>query len=173
MRHRVLDIEETLSATLLRQARSIARDFSIGQVAAAEDEINNRLGGVAIDVTAPASIEQAMHEATDRGCLGAEYGLWTRAITHLTLDQAATDHNTKMMKLTWAIEEEKAEQELRKIKNKNQQEITTARIDALPRHHRRRRRRTVCAAAGQPPRRNLGYHGHHPRRPARKPPRHH
>jgi hypothetical protein len=128
VRHRVLDIEEALSATLLRRARGIARDFSIDQVTAAEDEINDRLGGVAIDVTAPTGIQQAMREATDLGCLGAEYGLWTRVITHLTLDEAAVEHNTTMMKLNWAIQEEEARQRLRVVQNRNQQEITAERI---------------------------------------------
>jgi len=128
VRHQVLDIEEALSATLLHRARGIARDFSIDQMTAAEDEINDRLGGVAIDVTAPTGIEQAMLSATDLGCLGAEYGLWTRAITHLTLDQAATEHNTKMMRLKWAIEEEEAEHKLRIIKNRNEHEITAERV---------------------------------------------
>jgi hypothetical protein len=129
VRHRVLNIEETLSATLLRRAREIARDFAVGQVRAAEDEINDRLGGVTIDVGAPTSIQQAKHEATHAGCLGAEYGLWTRAITHLTLDDAALEHNTKLMKLNWAIEEEEAEQRLRVIKNRNEHEITAKRIE--------------------------------------------
>jgi len=128
VRHQVIDIKEALSATLLRRARGIAREFSIDQITVAEDEINNQLGGVAIDVTAPAGIQQAMREATDLGCLGAEYGLWTRVITHLGLDEAATEHNAKMMKLNWAIEEEKAEQELRVLINKNQQEIMAERI---------------------------------------------
>jgi hypothetical protein len=87
-----------------------------------------RLRGVAIDVTAPTRIEQAMREATELGCLGAEYGLWTRVITHLALDEAATEHIAKMMKLNRAIEEEKAEQELRVLKNKNQQAIMAERI---------------------------------------------
>lgn len=129
VRHRVLDIEEPLSAALLQRARSIARDYSIDEVTAAEDKINDQLGGVEIDVTAPTGIEQAMREATGRRCLGAEYGLWTRAITHLTLDKAATEHNTKMMKLKWAIEEEEAEQRLRVIQNRNQQAITAERMD--------------------------------------------
>ena len=128
VRHQVLDIEEALSATLLHRARGIARDFSIDQVTAAEDEINDQLGGVAIEVTAPTGIEQARREATDRGYLGAEYGLWTRAITHLTLDEAATEHNTKMMKLKWAIEEEEAEHKLRVVKNRNEHEITAERV---------------------------------------------
>lgn len=128
VRHQVLDIEEALSATLLRRARGIAREFSIGQIVAAEDKINDQLGGVAIDVTAPAGIQQAMREATDLGCLGAEYGLWTRVITHLALDEAATEHNAKMMKLNWAIAEEKAEQELRVLKNQNEQKIMEERI---------------------------------------------
>lgn len=128
VRHRVLDIDEALSPTLLHRVRGITRGFSIDQVTTAEDEINATLGGVVIDVTAPAGIQQAMREATDLGCLGAEYGLWTRAITHLMLDEAATEHRTKMIKLNWAIEEEEAEQRLRILKNKNQQNITAARV---------------------------------------------
>jgi hypothetical protein len=128
VRHQVLDIKETLSANLLRRARGIAREFSIGEITAAEDKINDQLGGVAIDVTASAGIEQAMLEATDLGCLGAEYGLWTRVITHLALDKEATQHNTTMMRLNWAIEEEKAEQDLRLLQNQNQQKIMTERI---------------------------------------------
>lgn len=127
VRHQVLNIEEALSPTLLHKVRGIARRFSIDQVTIAEDEINSQLGGVMMDVTAPTAIKQAMREATEHGCLGAEYGLWTRAITHLALDEAAVEHNTKMMKLRWAIEEE-AEQRLRVIKDRNQQEITAERI---------------------------------------------
>jgi hypothetical protein len=129
VRHRVMSIDEALSATLLRRARGIAREFSIDQIKAAEDKINNRLGGVPIDVTASATIQQAKYEATYLGSLGAEYGLWTRAITHLTLDEATIEHNAKMMKLNWAIEEEEAEHRLRVIKNRNEHEITAKRIE--------------------------------------------
>ena len=129
VRHRVLDIEEALSAALLQKARSIAREYSIDQVTAAEDEINKQLSGVKIDVSAPTGIEHAMQDATDRECLGAEYGLWTRAITHLALDKAATEHNAKMMQLKWAIEEEEAEHRLRVFQNRNQQEITKERME--------------------------------------------
>lgn len=128
VRHQVLDIDDVLSAALLRQARGIARGFRIDQIMRAEDKINERLGGAAIDVTAPTGIQQALREATDLRCIGAEYGLWTRAIAHLTLDEAATEHNIKMMKLGWAIEEEAAEQKLRVLKNENQQEIMEKRI---------------------------------------------
>jgi hypothetical protein len=129
VRHQVLDIDETLAESLLHQARGIARECSIEQITAAEDKINDKLRGVEIDVTAPSGIQQAMRDATKRGCIGAEYGLWTHAITQLTLDEAAAEHRTKMLKLKWAIEEEKAEQELRKIQDTNQQEITKARIE--------------------------------------------
>ena len=129
VRHRVLDIRETLTAALMQQACTIAREFSLDQVTDAEDGINKALGGVKIDVTAPTGIEQARQDATDRGFLGAEYGLWTRAIAHLTLDQAATEHNAKMMQLKWAIEEEQAEQTLRVLQNKNQQAITAEKME--------------------------------------------
>ena len=82
-----------------------------------------------IDVTVPTGIEQARRDATERGCLGAEYGLWTRAIALLRLDKAATEHNAKMMQLKWAIEEEEAAQRLRVIQNRNQQAITAERMD--------------------------------------------
>jgi hypothetical protein len=73
-------------------------------------------------------MQQAMQKAIKLGCLGAKYGLWTSAITHLTLDQAATEHNAKMMELKWALEEEEAEHRLRVIKNQNEQKITAERI---------------------------------------------
>ena len=129
VRHRVLDIEETLSAALLQRARSIAREFSLDQITDAEDKLNEQLSGVEIDITAPTGIEQAMREAADRECLGAEYGLWTRAIAHLRLDKAATEHNAKMMQLKWAIEEEEAQQRLRVLQNRNQQSITAERME--------------------------------------------
>jgi hypothetical protein len=128
VRHQVLDIDETLSETLLHRARGIARDYSIEEITAAEDQINEKLGGIEIDISAPAGIQQAMRKATELRCVGAEYGLWTHAITQLTLDEAAAEHRTKMMQLKWAIEEEQAEQELRRIQDRNQQEITTERI---------------------------------------------
>lgn len=128
VRHRVLDTEDALSAVLQQKARGIAREFSLDQVTDAEDAINKQLGGVTIDVSAPTGIEQAMRDATKDKCLGAEYGLWTRAIAHLALDKAAIEHNAKMMKLKWAIEEEEAEHRLRIFQNKNQQEITKERM---------------------------------------------
>ena len=137
VRHRVTDIGEALSAALLRQARSIAREFGLDAVSAAEDKLNEQLRGVEIDVTAPTGIEEAMREATGRRCLGAEYGLWTRVIAHLDLDEEATDHNAKMKRLEWAIQEEEAAQKLRLLQNRNQQEITAKRMDTY---------RTIIAA---------------------------
>lgn len=129
VRHRVTDIGEALSAALLRQARRIAREFGLDEVPAAEDKLNEQLSGVEIDVTAPARIEDAMRKATDGRCLGAEYGLWTRVIAHLELDEAATQHNAKMKQLQWAMQEEEAEHKLRLLRNRNQQEITAERMD--------------------------------------------
>jgi hypothetical protein len=128
VRHQVLDIRKTLYADLIQRVRGITREFTIDQVTDAEDKINDQLQGVEIDITTPANMQQALQKATKLGCLGAKYGLWTSAITHLTLDDTAIEHNTKMMKLKWALEEEAAEQRLRMIKNKNQQEIMTERI---------------------------------------------
>ena len=74
-------------------------------------------------------MKQAMEKAIKLGCLGAKYGLWTSAtITHMALDEAAVEHNAKMMKLKWALEEEEAEQRLRMIKNKNEQQIMADKI---------------------------------------------
>ena len=129
VRHRVTDIGEAVSATLLQRARGIAREFGLDQVPAAEDKLNEQLSGVEIDVTAPASIEDAKRKATDGRCLGAEYGLWTRVIAHLELDRAATEHNAKMKQYEWAIQEEEAEHKLRLLQNRNQQEITKERME--------------------------------------------
>lgn len=129
VRHCVTDIEEALSAALLRQARSIARECGLDEVPAAEDKLNEHFRGVEIDVAAPAGIEEAMRKATDRHCLGAEYGLWTRVIVHLELDEAAIEHNAKMKRLEWAIQEEEAAHKLRLLQNSNQQEITARRMD--------------------------------------------
>ena len=128
VRHQVLDTGNSLYADLLHRAYNIAREFTIDQVTDAEDKINEQLQGVELDITTPAGMQQAMQKAIKLGCLGAKYGLWTSAIAHLTLDQAATEHNAKMMKLKWALDEEKAEHELRVIKNQNAQEITAERI---------------------------------------------
>ena len=128
VRHQVLDIRKSLYADLLHRARGIAREFTIDQITDAEDKINNQLQGIDLDVTTPTGMQQAMQKATELGRLGAKYGLWTSAITHLTLDEAATEHNTKMRKLKWALEEEEAEHELRKIKDKNEQKIMAKRI---------------------------------------------
>lgn len=128
VRHQVLDTAETLAEAVLHQARGIARKYSIEDITAAEDTINEKLSGVEIDISAPAGIQQAMRDATKHGCAGAEYGLWTHAVTHLTLGEAAAEHRAKMLKLKWAIEEEKAEHELRKVQDANQHEITQERI---------------------------------------------
>ncbi len=128
VRHQVLDIRSSLYADLLHRAYSIAREFRIDQVTDAEDKINDQLKGVELDITTPTGMQQAMQKAIKAGCLGAKYGLWTNAITHLTLDEAATEHNAKMMKLKWALEEEEAEHELQRMKNQNAQEITAKRI---------------------------------------------
>ena len=128
VRHQVLDIGKSLYADLLHRACSIAREFTIDQVTDAEDKINDQLQGIELDITTPTGMQQAMQKAIKLGCLGAKYGLWTSAITHLTLDQAATEHNAKIMKLKWALEEEEAEHRLRITKNQNEQKITAERV---------------------------------------------
>jgi hypothetical protein len=84
VRHRISDVGAAIFPRLLRRAWSIAREFSIGQAATAEDEINTQLGGVVIDVTAPDWYQQAIQQVTASHCLGAEYGLWTRVMVGLT-----------------------------------------------------------------------------------------
>jgi hypothetical protein len=128
VRHKISDVYAVISAQLLRRARRIARRFEIDQAADAEDALNAQLDNPPIDATEPARFHQAMQEAIGRNCLGAEYGLWTRAIAELTLDDATIEHNTKMTKLTRAIKEEEAEQKLRLLQELNQQQIMKDRI---------------------------------------------
>lgn len=129
VRHRVSDITEALSPALLRRARRITRQFGLNEALDAENELNEQLRGVDLDVTAIAAIEEGMRKAIKGRCLGAEYGLWTRVITHLELDKAAIEHNAKMKHLEWAIQEEEAAQKLRLLQNRNQQAITAERMD--------------------------------------------
>jgi hypothetical protein len=129
VRHHVSNIRDTLGPALLRLARPITRTFNTDQVHAAEDEVNYQLGGVKIDVSRPDSIQQARREATDLGCLGAEYGLWTRVVAELGLDERAAAHKEKMTRLKWALEEEKAEHDLRFIRHQNEHQIMDARME--------------------------------------------
>ena len=128
VRHRISDVAETLAPHLLRRVRGIARAHDITQAALAEDEINIRLGSQHVDITDPAMLRQATREAVERDYPGAEYGLWTRIIAQLSLDEAAAEHAANMTRLTRAIEEEKAEQELRLLQELHQQRITADRI---------------------------------------------
>lgn len=127
-RHRVSSIKATLSPDLLLRLRRIARNFDITQSAEAEDEMNARLGGPGINVTEPGQFAQAMRAAIEHNRLGAEYGLWTRAIVELTLDEATIEHHTKMRQLNRAIQEEEATQSLRLLKEQHDQRITADRI---------------------------------------------
>lgn len=128
VRHRVASIKATLSPDLLLRLRRIARNFDITQSAEAEDEMNARLGGPGFNVTDPGRYAQALQEAIDSDRLGAEYGLWTRAIVELTLDEASIEHHTKMRQLNRAIHEEEATQTLRLLKEQHEQRITADRI---------------------------------------------
>lgn len=128
VRHQVCDVRETLSPQLLRRARITARHFDIDQRLEAEDALNIRLGGMAIDVTEPARFPQVIRDAAAKDYLGAEYGLWTRGIVQLSLDEAAIEHVNKMAQLNRAIEVEKAEQALRVLQEDNQQKILADRI---------------------------------------------
>ena len=149
VRHQVLDIDGTLAESCCTKHAASPGNAASKRSRPPKTRSTISSADVDIDVTAPSGIQQAMRDATKRGCIGAEYGLWTHAITQLTLDEAAAEHRTKMLKLKWAIEEEKAEQELRKIQDTNQQEITKARIEVYRRNSRSRRRRTVRIAPGR------------------------
>lgn len=127
-RHRVTSVKATLSPDLLLRLRRIARNFDITQSAPAEDEMNARLGGPGINVTDPDQFAQAMRDAIEHDRLGAEYGLWTRAIVGLTLDEATIEHHTKMRQLNRAIQEEEATHTLRLLKEQHEQKITADRI---------------------------------------------
>ena len=129
IRNHVTSIRDTLAPALLRLARPITRTFTTDQVHAAEDEVNHQLSGVKIDVSRPDGIKQARREATDLNCLGAEYGLWTRVVAELSLDEAAAAHKEKMTRLRWALEEERAEHDLRISRHQNQQQIMDARME--------------------------------------------
>lgn len=127
-RHRVSSVKAALSPDLLLRLRRIARNFDITQSAAAEDEMNTRLGSPGINVTDHGQFAQAMKDAIERDCLGAEYGLWTRAIVELVLDEATIEHHTKMRQLNRAIQEEEATQALRLLREEHEQRITADRI---------------------------------------------
>ena len=125
VRHRVADAAETLAPHLLHRIRGITRNYDITHASAAEDDVNKQFDRAAVSVGAPG--QSGEPESTDS--LGAEYGLWARSITHLTLDEAAAEHKAKMAKLTWAIEEENAEQELRLLQEDHKRRITADRME--------------------------------------------
>lgn len=118
IRHRVTDAAEALAPHVLHRIRGITRKYDITETSAAEDEINEQLSGNVADAAGPRSNPVAPDGP------GAEYGLWSRIIAQLFMDEAATEHHAKMAKLTWAIEEEKAEQELRLLQEQHQQRVS-------------------------------------------------
>lgn len=125
IRHRVVDVAEALAPHLLRRVRGITRGYDIRDASAAEDELNKQLGRETVSFTAPAPTAQP----PDADRLGAEYGLWTRCIVHLSLDEAAAQHKARMAQLAWDYEAEEAEQKVRLLKEDNQRQITTGRIE--------------------------------------------
>lgn len=128
VRHQLTDVQEALTPDLLYRARKIAGDFGVDQRAAAEEEISARLGARPVDVTNSDSIQQAMDDALGNDRLGAEYGLWTRVVAELTLDEAALEHNARMTQYTRAIAEENVQQQLRVLQEENQRKIMADRI---------------------------------------------
>ncbi len=128
VRHRVGDFTGSLIPELKRRMRHLSRTFDIADWANAEDRINTELAKLGIEHTGPDRYAETIKEAAETGYVGADYGLWTRATVHLTPDEAALDHHTKMTRLNWAIEEEQAEQELRILQEKNRRAIMDGRI---------------------------------------------
>jgi hypothetical protein len=133
IRHRVADPTEALAPHVLQRIRGITRSYDITETHVAEDTINEQLGGAVSEVAGHGSAPAALAGP------GAEYGLWSRIIAHLSMDEAATEHRAKMAKLTWAIEEEKAAQALRLLQEQHQQQITADRLDTY---------RQIIAAGG-------------------------
>jgi hypothetical protein len=128
IQHRVTKVAQVLSPHLVTRLRRITRSFDITDSDDAEDEVNAQLGSLDPDVSSPQAINRTMQEALRRELLGSEYGLWTRAVVHLSPDEAAIGHYTKMTKLNWAIAEETAQQRLRLLQDMNQQAIMEGRI---------------------------------------------
>jgi hypothetical protein len=128
IQHRVADVAETPRPHLVTRLRRTTRDFEITDSASAEDAINSQMGALDADVSSPDAISRTMQEALKLELLGAEYGLWTRAVVQLAPDKAAIEHHAKMTKLNWAIAEEKAQQQLRLLQDMNQQAIIDGRI---------------------------------------------
>lgn len=120
--HRVADAAETLKPHLLHRIRNITQGYDITQAHAAEEDVNKQLG------RAPITAGHG-EQPDDADSIGAEYGLWARCIIHLTLDEAAAEHKAKMAKLMWAIEEERAEQELRLLQEDHKRKITADRME--------------------------------------------
>ena len=127
--HRVTDIKAIVSPHLRQKLRNIARKFDITQSAKAEDNINEQLGSRVIVDAGQNYIGERALEEEGGNYIGAEYGLWVRSIVQLTLDEPTIEHVAKIKKLTRAIEEEKAEQELRLLREEHEQRIRQDRME--------------------------------------------
>jgi hypothetical protein len=124
--HRALNIKDALSAELLRRLRDITRTFGIERSAEAEAQINASLGGAPACAGEPSG--NARRQAADDGSLGAEYGLWTRVIVQLAVDEATSEHSSALIQLGRDITVEKKRQKLRKLQEKNERQLLAARI---------------------------------------------
>ena len=127
--HRVTDIKDIVSSHLLRQLRSIARKFDITESAEAEDEINEQTGSRAIVDAGHNHVGESLPDEEDNNYIGTEYGLWVRSIVQLTLDEPTIEHVAKIKKLSRALEEEKAEHELRMLREEHENRIRQDRMD--------------------------------------------
>lgn len=124
----VRDVAEALMPHIMRQMRRISRIFDVTQSAEAEEAINEALDKIQIGYSGRERYQDALQQASAQKHLGAEYGLWTRTVVELSLDEGTIEHITKMKQLDRALSEEKAQQQLRKLQEQNQQRIIQARI---------------------------------------------
>jgi len=125
----VRNVADALMPHIMRQMRRISRTFDITQSAEAEEAINEALDKIQIGYSGRERYQDALQQASAQKHLGSEYGLWTRTVAELSLDEATIGHITKMKQLDRALSEEKAQQQLRKLQEENQQHIIQARIE--------------------------------------------
>jgi hypothetical protein len=87
VRHRLYDAERAISEDLLKRARNIARQFSLGEAVAAEEEINAHLS----DVIKPGRHQPTTQPVADSHSLGTKYGLSAQAAVQLSVNAAAIE----------------------------------------------------------------------------------
>jgi hypothetical protein len=128
VRNSALNVKNALTPVLLRRLRDITRAFDIERSADAETAINNWPGSTPSGMREPGDFGSPVQRAAFDSDLGAEYGLWTRVITRLSVDETTIEHGATMKKLGRDIEVEIKTQELRKLQEENERQIRAARI---------------------------------------------